>query len=232
MRVLDTAGLTLADCGLPCDTFNAACRARLPGTDLAARVDAAIRWFDGRPFSWWLCPGDRPPALARVLEDAGLAAAETELAMTCDLAVVADGPATPLAIKGVRSPADLGTFARLLAALWSPPDPHVIAYYDLVAPALLHEASPVRLYLGWLDDEPVGTAEATLGGGVAGLYNISVADAHRHRGFGTALTTRPLLEARAAGCRLGVLQAAPGAVGVYRRVGFRDAGEITEYKPR
>lgn len=46
-----------------------------------------------------------------------------------------------------------------------------------------------------------------------------------------ALTLRPLLDARAAGYGVGVLQAAEQAVGIYERIGFRAFGGITEYKP-
>ena len=64
-----------------------------------------------------------------------------------------------------------------------------------------------------------------------GLYNISTVAAERRKGVGTAMTLRPLLDAREQGYRTGVLQAAPEGVGVYARVGFEPFGEITEYKP-
>ena len=70
-----------------------------------------------------------------------------------------------------------------------------------------------------------------MGGGVVGLYSIGTLAAYRRRGFGGALTLRPLLDARAEGHRIGSLQAAPGAVGIYARVGFAPFGEDTEYKP-
>ena len=38
-------------------------------------------------------------------------------------------------------------------------------------------------------------------------------------------------DAKAAGCDLAVLQAAPAGVGLYRRLGFAPFGVITEYKP-
>jgi ribosomal protein S18 acetylase RimI-like enzyme len=90
--------------------------------------------------------------------------------------------------------------------------------------------SPQWRYVGYLSGAPVATAELTIGGGVAGLYNITTLEAYRRRGIGTALTLRPLLEARDHGLRTGVLQAAPAGVGVYRQIGFRAFGDITEYK--
>ena len=67
---------------------------------------------------------------------------------------------------------------------------------------------------------------------MVGLYNIATLAAHRRRGYGSALTLAPLLEARRVGVSTAVLQAAPDGVGVYRRIGFEAFGEITEYKPR
>lgn len=46
------------------------------------------------------------------------------------------------------------------------------------------------------------------------------------------MTWRPLYDARVRGCNLGVLQAAPEGVSIYRRLGFRSFGDITEFKPR
>src|SRR4029434_3125092 len=81
MRVLD-GGLAVIDSGLPCDTFNLVCRARLDPANATERDRAAIDHFRtaGSPFSWWVGPADRPGDLGRRLEDAGLAEAETELA--------------------------------------------------------------------------------------------------------------------------------------------------------
>jgi hypothetical protein len=45
------------------------------------------------------------------------------------------------------------------------------------------------------------------------------------------MTWRPLHDARAGGCDLGVLQAAPDGVSIYRRLGFTAFGDITEFKP-
>lgn len=233
MRVRLDEQLSLTDSGLPCDTFNAVCRARLPVDGLAQQVEAAISWFEGRPFSWWVGPADSPAALPSVLASAGLAPAETELAMRCDLTAlrVTVPDAGDLHIRRVRTRAELDAFARLLASLATPADPHIPAFYARGSAALLDASSPIRLYLGWLDDEAVATAEATIGGGAVGLYNISVAASCRRLGYGTAMTVEPLLDARDAGQRWAILQAARDGVNVYRRVGFEACGEITEFKP-
>ena len=61
---------------------------------------------------------------------------------------------------------------------------------------------------------PVATAEATIAGGSVGLYNISTRPTCRGRGIGSVMTWRPLHDALAHGCDLGVLQAAPDVSGL------------------
>jgi len=228
--------LVVADSGLPCDTFNFVCRARLDAARAPAAAAEAVAYFAERrrPFSWWVGPADRPNGLGAVLEAVGLEAAEGELAMALPLA---ERPEDPGAVRGlevrrVRTPEELETFATLSAANWTPPDPHVLAFYRLAAAALLATGSPQWLYLGYVEGAPVATAEATVAGGTAGLYNIATRPAYRGRGIGSTMTWRPLYDARERGCDLAVLQAAPDGVSIYRRLGFSPFGDITEYKPR
>ncbi|MEO8449604.1 MAG: GNAT family N-acetyltransferase [Gemmatimonadota bacterium] len=235
MQVLDRPDLVLIDSGLPCDTFNFVCRARLDRSDAPERVREAVAYFRERrlPFSWWVGPADQPGDLGGLLVAAGLDPAETELAMVADLSELGSTGATVegLRIERVDTERKLEAFAQLSAANWTPPDSMVLQFYELGKVPLLSEDCPLRLYVGYCGDVPVGTAEATVGGGVVGLYNISTLAAYRRRGFGAALTLRALLDAREEGARSAVLQAAPDGVGLYTRLGFRPFGDITEYKP-
>lgn len=235
-RVRIDPDLVVVDSGLPCDTFNMVCRARLNESSAVRRVGDALAFLAewGRPFSWWLGPGNTPDGLAAILVRAGLVEAERELAMALDLAMLPIYPpvVNGLTIRRVRTAQELATFAMLLASNWTPPDAQVMRYYALAEPALLAPDGVQWLYLGWMDDRAVATAEATLGGGVAGLYNIATRPAYRRRGIGLAMAHAPLVEARQAGLSTAVLQAAEAGVGVYERLGFRKFGTVTEFKPR
>jgi ribosomal protein S18 acetylase RimI-like enzyme len=235
MRVVDQPHLVLIDSGLPCDTFNLTCRARLDPAEAGDRAREGLDYFRQaqRPFSWWIGPADRPANLGDLLLGLGLERVETELGMVAALSELRRGELPPEGLRIVRvaSEAQLRAFALVLAANWTPPDPDVLRFYELAASAFLRDSAPVWLYVGYLGEEPVATAELTVGGGIVGLYNISTLAAHRGRGFGTALTLRPLLDARELGHKTAVLQAAPPGVGLYERLGFRSFGEIAEYKP-
>jgi hypothetical protein len=235
MRVLDDDRLVIVDTGLPCDTFNVVCRARLTADSAREAAAAAIAHFRdaGRPFSWWVGPGDRPPDLGEILQAAGLEAAESEVAMAADLATLDETAEPPrgLRIERARTTEQVRDFAAVNAANWDPPDPDVLRFYEAATPALLAPDAPLWLYVGYLDDRPVAASELTLGGGVAGLYGVSTLVPYRRRGIGGAMTLRPLLDARAAGYRTAVLQASAEGAGVYARIGFKAFGRITEYKP-
>jgi hypothetical protein len=228
------AHLTVVDSGLPCDTFNCVCRARLSAAEAANRVRDAIDSFARvkRPFSWWVGPADHPRDLGELLVAAGLERAEGELAMSMDLSMLRlPSRQTDLEIIRATTPGLLAEFAAVNAANWSPPDPQVIGFYDRFAAVLLAEASPQWFYVGYVEGEAVAAAEVTIGSGVAGVYGVSTRAAFRSRGYGTAMTARPLIDARAAGCRTAILQASPDGAGIYARLGFAPFGQITEYKP-
>jgi GNAT superfamily N-acetyltransferase len=235
MQVQADAELVLADSGLPCDTFNMVCRARLDDASAQARVRGAVAHFREarRPFSWWVGPADRPRALGALLEDAGLAPAERELAMAMELsALTADEPApAALSIVRVRTPAALADFAAVMADNWTPPDPDVPRFYAEGAAALLAPECPQRLYVGHAEGTPVAAVEATIAGSLVGLFNVATRTAWRRRGFGSAMTVHALREARTEGVRTAVLQASADGAHVYARIGFSPFGEVTEYKP-
>ena len=234
-RVQADDQLVAVDSGLPCDTFNIVCRVRLDSSTATQRVRDTVRFFatTGHPYSWWLGPGFAPPDLASLLVEEGLTRAEAECAMWLQLESL---PSPTRMVKGleitrVRTREALDIFARLTASNWNPPDHWVTEFYRRAAPAALSEESPQWFYIGLLDGEPAATAELTVGGDVVGLYNISTLSRFRGRGIGSAMTHQPLADARAAGWRTAILQAADAGLGVYRRLGFAPFGEVTEFKP-
>jgi hypothetical protein len=235
MQVLADDQLILVDSGLPTDTFNIVCRARLAVEHASQRIDQVLAHFTvvGRPFSWWVGPSDRPHSLGQALVAAGLQAAESEVAMAADLNALPLIDLSPrgLRIEPVHTAEQVRQFATILAPNQTPPDLAVLEFYELASPLLLAPGCPISLYVGYVGPEAVATAEVTIGGGVVGLYNISTLEAHRRQGIGSAITVRPLLDARAEGYKTAILQASPAGQGVYTRLGFRATGLFTEYKP-
>ena len=233
MHVNKSGNYVITDCGLPCDTFNAVCQAQFGHNDACEHIKTAINHFTGRPFSWWLSPGDQPDNLAELLLAAGLQEDYSELAMAADLTQLPTGDLAPngLEIRRVQTAVELADFAQIISVMWTPPDPEVVHFYKLAAPAILQPDSPMWFYVGYVGETPAATAEATVNDGVVGLYNICTLPDFRQRGFGTAMTLQPLLDAREVNCHTAVLQATEAGARVYKRLGFETFGTITEYKP-
>jgi GNAT superfamily N-acetyltransferase len=60
----------------------------------------------------------------------------------------------------------------------------------------------------------------------AGVYWVATRPEHRRRGYAGAVVSHALCRAAALGYRVAVLYSAPQAVGLYRRIGFRECGDI------
>lgn len=233
--VRDSSELTWIDSGLDTDTFNVVLGSRLLPTAVQPALEEVAAHFAsvGRRFSWWASPGDEPEDLAERLGSAGLVAEEWELAMACRLADIPERPAAAgLVIERARDASALAQFARIEAENWTPPDRLVERYYARASGRLLTAASPLRFYVARRQGVPVAAVEITVAGSALGVYNLSTRREHRGQGIGEALLRRSLPDAAAqTPAMTAVLQAAPAAAGLYRRLGFAEFGRITEFKP-
>ena len=232
--VHDGADVLLVDSGVPTDTFNAVCRARLPDGDADRGIAWAIGHFraKGFPFSWWVGPSSRSADLGERLIARGLSFAEAELGMTCALSRPLErAPAPPgLEIRRAETRSDLRDYAAVIAAIWDPPNRGVVDVYERASAAALASGSPARYYIGYLDGDPVAASECFLAHGVAGIYNVVTLPSARRRGIGTALTAAALRGARREGYRTATLQASAQGRGVYAQLGFVALGEFREYR--
>ena len=165
---------------------------------------------------WSLLP-TRPPELDAALRAVGFREGWQAhwMAAELDVAPDADAPA------GVR--------VGVVEEEWSPSD----LPWDGAVIAAVRErharARPRRVWHvgAWRGDEPVGhaTLNVTTGRlGVAGIYDMGVADDERRRGIGRALTVAALRLGRAGGCAIATLNATPEGELLYRRLGFRSVG--------
>lgn len=104
--------------------------------------------------------------------------------------------------------------------------PYVIS--DQVAANQALTNDPAGSQVIWLvafeNDQPVGHALINLMGDHAGLFNVGVSGAHRHRGIGTSLTLAAMQAARDRGIRTMNLNSTPAGKKLYEQTGFRQFG--------
>ncbi|HWQ13400.1 MAG TPA: GNAT family N-acetyltransferase [Roseiflexaceae bacterium] len=179
-------------------------------------------------FTVWISPEVDPSPWERALYDEGFTLDGDPPGMAADLhALVEEPPPAGLVIRRVEDDEMLRVWNRVLIAGFGMPEAWEQPFYELGS-AFSRDGS-WRNYLGYLDGAPVATSSLFPAAGVAGIINVATLPAARRRGVGAAMTLAPLREARAEGCRVGVLQSSNMGLPVYTRIGFRNLGPIEHF---
>ena len=219
--------------GFPVPLFNGMMDARLA----AERVDEAIVEACQActkhqvPALWWVGPNAQPKDLSAHLERHGFMPSGTVPGMAVDLDKIqepgrlADGLEVQLVTDAslIKLWSEIGWvasgFPADLASLFS----EIEAQMGIDANGLR------RRYLGYWRGKPVGTSVLVLNAGVAGIFAVSTLPEARGHGLGTALTLAPLRDGRAAGYRVGTLQASNMGYPIYHRLGFQEVCQFTMF---
>jgi len=210
--------------------MNGASRCNL-GDEVDARIDvvvAAAQALDVA-LSWHQTPTSQPISLVERLKDRGF---EPSVEPGMAVATTASFERSPseLVVRAVNDSAGVldwvNTFDR---AFDGEPRDHAHPWLHAFAALYLAKSSPGQLCIGYLDDEPVATALAFVGGGAVGLYGIGTVPEHRGRGYGAALTVAAINWGRSQGAALAVLEATEPGFPVYERLGFRTQFETTTW---
>lgn len=224
---------------------------RLEPGEVDGAIDEGLEWFRvrGAPYLfWWTGPETQPADLGARLMARGLYSMEEqqkELAtgilqtaagapiMVADLrqmneAVLAQTP-PGFTIEQIHDERSLYDFKQVFVDVYQIPEWAGQAWVDATLSAGIGK-TPWVMYLGRLHGEPVATNMLFTGAGVASVYAVGTAPSVRGQGMGSAITLKPLLEARQKGYRYAVLFSTEMGVGAYRRIGFRlTGGRINRY---
>ena len=226
MELYEDADMIWTRTDIPFAVFNNVFRARLSPNGIEAAIETAVARFAERnvPMLWWIGPSPEPENLANHLEARGFVHGFEAAGMAVDLVRLADGLSAPrhLEIEEVRDLKTLGTWCAVMAPVYEFPGFALDPWLDMHAAVGLGADRPYRHYIARLEGTPVATASAFFGAGVAGISNVATLPEFRGQGIATAVTLAPLLEARRMGYRVGVLFASMAAIGLYRRLGFRE----------
>jgi GNAT superfamily N-acetyltransferase len=219
--------------GVPVPLFNGVVLARTTEAEVCATIASLQTCIEerGAPALWWIGPGSAPANIAALLLQGGLQPAGETPGMAIDLARLTEGPgpAANFAIQKVDDIEKQVLWARVASAGSGFPSAVTRALVDLETglpePRFLFQ----HCYIGYLDGEPVAASTMLLDSGVAGIYAVATLPQARRRGIGRQMTAAPLLEARQAGYRVGILQASSMGYPVYRQMGFQDVCKYAVY---
>jgi hypothetical protein len=231
-EVHDSPELLWVNTEIPFPLFNSILKPRLSPENMDDAINAAIARCKTKnvPMLWWTGPSTKPADLGSRLEAFSFQATEVP-GMAADLDSLPEKMELPedLVIERVESDEDLEKWCRVLCTAFEMPDFTGDALFDLYRSLGFDPSSPLRNYLGSLNDEVVATSTLYMGAGVAGIYSVSTLERARRKGIGSAMTAAPLMDSRCLGYRVGILQSSELGFNVYHRLGFQEYCKIYQY---
>jgi ribosomal protein S18 acetylase RimI-like enzyme len=228
----DSPSLAWLLTGVPFPLMNTVMRTQGTRDNVDEIIEEAVAHFKLRnvtSFTWWDEPGTQPTELRDRLLAHGFTYNEGPPGMAVDLLTLNEDITAPtdLRIKHVRDAGTLKQWVSTLFRGFELPTGGEGAFFDLYIG--LGFDLPLRNYVGFLNGEPVSTAELFLGAGVAGIYGVVTVPRARRQGIGAALTLAPLREARAMGYRIGILHSSEMGLALYRHLGFQEHSKMSHY---
>jgi GNAT superfamily N-acetyltransferase len=237
-EVSNAPDLRWAASRVPSDELNRVTFAQLAPETLDTRIDWVIERAQalGVPFQWNIGPSTHPTDLGAHLLRHGLSDAGEEPAMGVALAglpgklPVLEG----VTIERVHDRAGAAQWARTVSLGFGAPTPEdaepLVACVTRGAfDDAFDDDAVASYYLARLDGEPVASAGLALAAGIAGVFAVATFPLARRRGLGAAVTLAALLDARARGYAVGVLQASEMGYPVYKRLGFTEQFRYHNY---
>jgi ribosomal protein S18 acetylase RimI-like enzyme len=219
--------------GLAHPLFNGLFSADLTSESAEAQIRAVQQEFRrlNLPMVWWIVSTTRPGDMGARLEAHGFLKSCAPN-MVLDLSSVEETPETA---DGLRVCAV--TSAESYCAAWSVPMAEAFQLPPSIAQAVgeagkgldFSEGSELRCFLGSYEEQAAACSCLFLSAGMAGIYSVGTLPALRGRGFGAAVTRAAIAEARQRGYRYCVLQSSPKGYPLYRRLGFRNCGQVCRY---
>lgn len=254
MEVVRDPHYFLINGGVPSTTFNFICHTRLqdesalveqpasvPGSTLTRgqiqeQIAAAANYFGEQdlPVGWWTGPSCEPENIGEQLHHAGFTHGGLYPGMWVELERYASPPPPQTGRVQVSQVTDLEAiihFGQIAGEVFDGTPDAARKYYEAAAEVLLEPECPFRLYLAYLDGDPVATGALFASNGVAGIYSVATLQKARKRGIGRLLTSQALHDGYRLGLQYGTLQASAQGVSMYEALGFQQCCDFDLWLP-
>src|SRR5687767_10347655 len=225
--------LTWLITNMPDHFMNLVVCTQLPSEGTDELIENALTHFRSmniRKLSWLAEEGVPATEIKRYLLSHGLTFSESfATEMAADLMSLPEDLPLPTGLKivPVEDKETLRQWIHVASIGFGVPEEFEKVWYDFFVETVFE--MPFWSYLALFNERPVGTSQLFPSAGVAGIYNVTCLPDARGQGIGAAITLAPLLDARAMGYRIGILQASSLGYRVYRRLGFQDFGKLSVY---
>jgi ribosomal protein S18 acetylase RimI-like enzyme len=220
MDVTSDEKITVINSGIPSDMFNIICRVRNKDA-----LDAAVKKIHDleMPFACWIGFEGDYPHCERDLEKIGFFCDENESGMFVEIKKVSrEKRVKDLKIFPVDDEQKLLDFIEVYREMGPQEFKAISEFYLKGKKHILDQKSLLKIFVGYLENQPVATSALFFGGGSAGIWNVATVPEFRQRGIGTDMTCHALLQALDNfGYRIVVLAAGRLGEPVYRKIGFQ-----------
>lgn len=225
VELYDTPELQWFISGVPSGSMNGVQYSNLPEEKLDATIKEVIVHFNARevPFGWLTGPCTHPVNTAERLRAFGFQTVAQLEGMALDLRRAVNNPPLPegLTIEPVNTSESLEEWLTAETVGFEIEEAEIEGFNALRRGMGFGAHLPFLRFLGKLNNVPVATATLVQGGGVAGIYDISVVPDARRQGIGAAITLAALREGQTLGYRYAVLQPTEMGKPLYESLGFR-----------
>ena len=210
-------------------TYNMVMNAQFTKQNASCEIERIIDLFKEKalPFSWWVCPSDRPHNLKELLHAKGLVVKEVDANMYLDLSQYEEKEIAPLQCRMALNHSQLQDFISIQASIGRNPEAFDMIYSKLPASAYT-AGSPVGLHLGYVDGKPVVTGMLVIQNGVAGIYFVATEPGERRKNYATKMMRYLLATAKNAGCKMAVLESSQLGKRLYENLGFIENDSFIE----
>lgn len=231
MKVQKTNNLVFIDCGLSCDTFNILYITN--GFEVTHNeLNTAIKHYEKKAYNYclWVDEENLTENVGQLLRQLKIHEAGNEQGMILTLD---NYKVEPVAgdIRLVTDEDQIREFAELLATAWTPPDEHVVRYYDQVAASILTNKHAISFYLYYQNNKPVSAMEIFPSDHqTSGIYNLVTLEAYRGAGIGTKMMKFALNQLINNNFKRVVLQASDDGLNIYSGLGFEETARYFEFQ--
>lgn len=223
--------------------FKGVWKTHLTSDEADAAIDEVIAWFkeQNAPFFFWWTGGITTPndleerlaahgmiSMAEQTQELAKGILSTEQGSPCmvaELSKMNEAVLTKIpegfVIQEAENESHLYDFKKVFVETYAIPEWAGQAWVDATLKIGIGN-TPWRIFVGYLNGDPVATNMLFNGAGVASVYAVATIPSAQGKGIGAAITLKPLLEARDKdGYKYAVLFSTEMGVRVYERIGFR-----------
>ena len=223
MNVLQNKNAVLVNTEIPCDMFNVACL--IDGnSDLKSISDS----FNNLPFAFWVGFENGGEKGKLKLEEFGLKNPEIESGMYADITKIPRvSNCEILRVSRVTDLISLKGFIEVYKKIVPADGNSIEKFYLSSAPFIFEKQSSLKLFIGYIDQQPVATGALFLHADVAGIWDVTTLPDFRNLGIATKMVRHMLLYAHDEhNYKIGVLTATTSGEKVYKKIGFQKIKEF------